>query len=626
MSPPQPMNLSLSWRPRGRGRHHRDSGGSGGGGASSGGTGGQHKLFRSREYGSRVLGSLNEMRASGALCDVTLSVGDKRFSLHRVVLAASCPYFAAMFHSGLAEASRQEVDIHGVAPPVVDLLLGFIYTGEILITRENCQDLLAASNMFRLTDVVQACCDFLQRELHPSNCVGIFRFAEMHGCTNLKLEAKRFIERRFTEVINEDEFYELPTETLRHFLKSEGLSIDSEFQVFEATMRWILHNVEERRALFYDVLEAVRFPVVSRKQLEQYADACPDAGLREALLKLVEDLRPDRRLCLDGKSSQVQVVDVQQQPRMCARKSVYLLGGCHRHAGMRFGEGYSLASVDRLDPARAQWGGPSHPLAPMAHPRSGLGAASLNQLVYVAGGESDCLILDSAEVFDPVANRWDAIAPMLQPRCMMGMCALNGYLYAVGGWVGAELGDTIERYDPELDTWRITTHMTAGRYAMGVIAHEGLIYIIGGYNELNCEQATVESYNPVTNEWQTLAPLRMRRAYVGVAVLHDHIYAVGGSNDTAPALSSVERYSIEENRWAELPPMSTPRVGASAVGVNGRLHVMGGRRPSGHDRIFAHSGPPLTLDSTETYDPEVSMWSKATPMPLSRCYAAVVVV
>lgn len=619
--------MNLSGRPRGRGsRHHRDSGGSSGSGPSS--TGGQHRLFRSREYGSRVLGSLNEMRELGALCDVALAVGDKRFPVHRVVLAASCPYFAAMFHSGLAEASRDEVDIHDMTPEVFERLLRFIYTGEILITRDNCQDLLAASNILLLTDVLQACCDFLQRELHPSNCVGIFRLAEMHSCTNLKLEAKRFIERRFTEVINEEEFYELPTDALRSFLKSEGLSIDTEFQVFEATMRWILHNVEERRALFFDVLEAVRFPVVPRKQLEQYAQGCPDVGLRRALLQLLEDLRPDRRLCIDGKSSQVQVVDVQQQPRMCARKSVYLLGGCHRHAGMRFGEGYSLASVDRLDPARCQWGLARAPsaLAPMAHPRSGLGAASLNQLVYVAGGESDCLILDSAEAFDPVANRWDAIAPMLQPRCMMGMCALNGYLYAVGGWVGAELGDTIERYDPEVDTWRIVTHMTAGRYAMGVIAHEGLIYIVGGYNELNCEQSLVESYNPVTNEWQTLAPMRVRRAYLGIAVLHEHIYAVGGSNDTAPALSSVERYSIEENRWTELPPMSTPRVGASAVGVNGRLHVMGGRRPSGHhDRVFAPCGPPLTLDSTETYDPEVSMWSKGTPMPLSRCYAAVVV-
>ncbi|XP_050041918.1 actin-binding protein IPP-like [Dermacentor andersoni] len=620
---PPPSSTNLSWRPKGRGsRHHRDSGGSGGSGRSTG-TGGQQRLFRSREYGSRVLGSLSELRESGMLCDVTLHVDGENFALHRVVLAASCPYFAAMFHSGLAESDRGTVEIRGVSATITDLLLGFIYTGEILITRDNCQDLLAAANMFRLADVVQACCDFLQRELHPSNCVGIFRFAEMHACTNLKLEAKRFIERRFTEVINEEEFYELPTETLRHFLKSEGLSIDNEFQVFDATMKWILHNVEERRVLFFDVLEAIRFPVISRKQLEQYADTCPDKELHEALLKLVQDLKPDRRLCIDGKSSQVQVVDVQQQPRMCARKSVYILGGCHRHAGMRFGEGYSLASVERFDPARGQWAGS---LAPMAHPRSGPGAAALNQLVYVAGGESDCLILDSAEVFDPVANRWDSITPMVQPRCMMGMCALDGFLYAVGGWVGAELGDTVEKYDPELDTWQIISRMTIGRYAMGVLAHEGLIYVIGGYNDLNCELALVESYNPVTNEWQTLAPLRKRRAYVGVAVLHDHIYAVGGSSDTSSALNSVERYSIEENRWTELPQMSMARVGASVVGVNGRLHVMGGRRPSGYERPFAVSGPPLTLETAETYDPEVSMWSKATPMPLSRCYAAAVVV
>ncbi|KAG0410682.1 hypothetical protein HPB47_012205 [Ixodes persulcatus] len=125
--------------------------------------------------------------------------------------------------------------------------------------------------------------------------LGIFRFAEMHSCTNLKLEAKRFIERRFTDVIKEDEFYELPKETLQHFLKSEGLSIDSEFQVFEATMRWILHDVRERRPLVFDVLDAVRFPVISQKQLDRYVSDCPDMSLRVALLKLMQDLKHDSR-------------------------------------------------------------------------------------------------------------------------------------------------------------------------------------------------------------------------------------------------------------------------------------------------------------------------------------------
>lgn len=202
------------------------------------------------------------------------------------------------------------------------------------------------------------------------------------------------------------------------------------------------------------------------------------------------------------------------------------------------------------------------------------------------------------------------------------MCAMDGYLYAVGGWVGAELGDTIERYDPLADSWRITTRMTVGRYAMGVLAHEGLIYIIGGYNHLSSEVTLVECYNPVTEKWSTLAPLKTRRAYVGVAVLHDHIYAVGGSNDMTCALSSVERYSIDDDKWTELPSLCTARVGASVVGVKGRLHVMGGRTSSGEYR----HGRPLTLDSVETYDPEMSTWTKSGPMPLSRCCAGIAVI
>ncbi|CAN8009876.1 unnamed protein product [Ixodes pacificus] len=603
--------MAMSARPRGGGggrggRYHRNSGH---GGGQNGGP--QKRVVRSREHCTRLLGNLSELRDKGKFCDVELLLEGKTFGGHRAVLAASSPYFEALFSSGLEDSQQKSVEIHGIAPSIFEQLIVFIYKGEIQINQENCQDVLSASNMLGLSDVVQACCDFLQKELHPSNCVGIFRFAEMHSCTNLKLEAKRFIERRFTDVIKEDEFYELPKETLQHFLKSEGLSIDSEFQVFEATMRWILHDVRERRPLVFDVLDAVRFPVISQKQLDRYVSDCPDMSLRVALLKLMQDLKHDSRAN--------QVMDVRQQPRMCARKSVYLIGGCHRHIGMRFGEGYSLASADKLDLFRDQW----ISLAPMAHMRSGPGTAVLNNLVYVAGGESDCLILDSGEVLDPVTNQWAAIAPMVQPRCMLGMCALDGFLYAVGGWVGAELGDTVEKYDPVADCWRLTSRMTVGRYAMGVLAHEGLIYVIGGYNDLNAELDLVECFNPVTGEWKTLAPLRIRRAYVGLAVLHDHIYAVGGSNDRVPALASVERYSIEENKWTEIPALCTARVGASVVGVKGRLHVLGGRTSSSGDR--GHF-PPLTLESVETYDPETNKWTKGSPMPLSRCYAGIAVI
>lgn len=62
------------------------------------------------------------------------------------------------------------------------------------------QELLAAADMIQLLDVVEACCDFLCRELHPSNALGILRFAEAHHCEELKQSALNFIHTNFSQV------------------------------------------------------------------------------------------------------------------------------------------------------------------------------------------------------------------------------------------------------------------------------------------------------------------------------------------------------------------------------------------------------------------------------------------
>jgi hypothetical protein len=48
------------------------------------------------------------------------------------------------------------------------------------VTEESCQDLLAAADMFGLTDVLQACCCYLLRQLHPANCIGEMSVLQYH--------------------------------------------------------------------------------------------------------------------------------------------------------------------------------------------------------------------------------------------------------------------------------------------------------------------------------------------------------------------------------------------------------------------------------------------------------------
>lgn len=571
--------------------------------------------FYSNDHLKKMLGNLNNLRSQIKFCDVELLVENEVFHCHRAVMAASSPYFEAMFGSELAEKQQSKIEIHGIAPWVFNLLIGFIYSGEVKITQENVQELLAASNMLELSEIISACCDFLRKELHPTNSIGIYRFAELHACTNLRLESKRFIERHFTEVILEDEFYDIPKDTLKNFLKSEGLSIDNEYQVFRATMNWILHDVTQRRRYIFELLESIRLPVISQKQLDAYVKECPDLSLKVALMKSLQDYKNEMRvLQLEWRLGNM--YDVRTQPRMCARKSIYVIGGYNRSIGRRWTESKTLVTVERLDTYKRVW----KPLQHMKFSRSGHGVVVLNSLIYVVGGESDCMILDHGEVYDPISNEWSMISSMNQPRCVLGACAVDGYMFVFGGWVGAEIGNTIERYDPVENKWiTVSEKMTTARYAMGVISYQGIIYIAGGLSELSTELDLVESYNPVTGEWTCLCPLKNRRAHVGLAVLHDHIYAVGGTNSYHEALRSVERYSVDENKWTEIPPMKTSRAGACVTTLNGKLIVIGGRT------LCEDNAAPITLDTIEIYDPETNTWTEGLPMPTSRCEAAVAV-
>lgn len=52
----------------------------------------------------------------------------------------------------------------------------------------------------QVSNVIDACCAFLEKQLDPSNAIGIANFAEQHGCVDLKKKANQFIERHFTQV------------------------------------------------------------------------------------------------------------------------------------------------------------------------------------------------------------------------------------------------------------------------------------------------------------------------------------------------------------------------------------------------------------------------------------------
>lgn len=581
----------------------------------------------STAYAKRLLHNLDELRRQSNgdnLCDVEIvpgcyinGTGTKNnkevparvFSAHRTVLAAASPYFNAMFTTGLLEATKQSIILQSISDRSLATILDFIYGRDIEITRHNVQEVMVAADMIELKELVELCTRFLVKELEPSNAVGIFRFATDHNCVSLLDASKTHIQENFVEVSKGEEFRDLPNGLVSDFLASEFLRVDSEYQVFRGAMNWVEADLSSRRRHIFDVLKFIRLPLVPSKRLDAYISECQDISLRVALTSVKKDLSTKKG----------NLVALTAQPRLCAKKNIYVIGGSQRELGSAWTKSEcTYDTVEVFDTFKKEW----HQAAKMRVGRILPGIAVMNGLIFVCGGEVESQILANGEVYDPNEDAWTEMASMMIPRCEFGMCALNSHLYAFGGWVGEDIGGSIERYDALTDQWTYLAQMPEPRFSMGIFAHQGLIYLVGGCTHSRRHMQELVSFNPVTSEWSTHASMIVPRSQMGCVVLDDYLYVVGGTNRHNEVLRSVERYSFKDDSWKEIPSMEEARASPSVAAANGKIYVFGGDQINEVNFYRART----TISKTECFDPLSNAWSESEPLPQSRSESGAVVI
>lgn len=57
--------------------------------------------------------------------------------------------------------------------------------------------MLAAANLLNISYVKNACAEYLQSQIDPSNCLGIKAFANLHGCVELLSSSEKYIKKQF---------------------------------------------------------------------------------------------------------------------------------------------------------------------------------------------------------------------------------------------------------------------------------------------------------------------------------------------------------------------------------------------------------------------------------------------
>ena len=57
------------------------------------------------------------------------------------------------------------------------------------LQEDTVEVILSTAHHLLLTEVVDVFCEFLTKQLHPANCLGIQLFADAQGCTTLHQKA-----------------------------------------------------------------------------------------------------------------------------------------------------------------------------------------------------------------------------------------------------------------------------------------------------------------------------------------------------------------------------------------------------------------------------------------------------
>ncbi|NWS87650.1 KLHL1 protein, partial [Callaeas wilsoni] len=307
----------------------------------------------------------------------------------RLVLSSVSDYFAAMFTSDVCEAKQEEIKMEGIDPNALWDLVQFAYTGCLELKEDTIENLLAAACLLQLPQVVEVCCHFLMKLLHPSNCLGIRAFADAQGCTELMKVAHNYTMENIMEVIRNQEFLLLPAEELHKLLASDDVNVPDEETIFHALMMWVKYDMQRRCNDLSMLLAYIRLPLLPPQilaDLENHALFKDDLECQKLILEAMKyHLLPERRTLM-------------QSPRTKPRKStvgtLYAVGGMDNNKGATTIEKYDLRTNIWIQ------------AGVMNGRRLQFGVAVIDDKLFVIGGRDGLKTLNTVECYNPKTKAW----------------------------------------------------------------------------------------------------------------------------------------------------------------------------------------------------------------------------
>lgn len=177
-------------------------------------------------------------------CDIIFYVSSngeeyERIGAHRCVLTARSHFFNRMLSQTHASGSYAELEITAIRPRVFQLVLEFLYTGNVSITFDVAVEILIASEVYQLDRLSLMSQAVIERRIHIHNVCRLLTIADVYDIKHLRESCIFFIVHHMNQVKKTNSYkVELEPELKRElrekrkrFKSQEGRMFGSDLQL-----------------------------------------------------------------------------------------------------------------------------------------------------------------------------------------------------------------------------------------------------------------------------------------------------------------------------------------------------------------------------------------------------------